>query len=142
MSVAAAAAEQRIVVGLVGQVTKEKCRGREEARRRTFAWDFARILKANSAFKEIIAATGFDVGTVLEQPADLGIHGRVLALLCLRPGTHWGCPLTQWSSEERIWWGCLQRSSDSFPCKSQALRSPKSAWMLTMVWSSAHPAAP
>lgn len=123
---AAAAAEQqqrlaerlaeRTVVALVGQVHKEKRRSKLEQQHRSFAWDFQRALRANSAFVDITAATGLDVDTVLDpdQSGMLGMDGRVLALMCLGAGQFWSGPLTLWSSQERIWWDCLQRASDSF----------------------------
>ena len=123
---AAAAAEQqqrlaerlaeRTVVALVGQVHKEKRRSKLEQQQRSFAWDFQRALRANSAFVDITAATGLDVDTVLdpEKSGMLGMDWRVLVLMCLGAGQFWSGPLTLWSSQERIWWDCLQRASDSF----------------------------
>ena len=115
-------AEERVVVALVGRCQRDdKHRGRKGEQRRVFDRKFNKILKDSDAFTESIAAAGFDIETILGQPEALGMHGSVLALMCLVPGALWSGPLTLWSAQERTWWDCLMRPTDAFSVSVERL---------------------
>ena len=99
---------------IVAETVKEQSRSSTAQKSRTYAWDFMRCLRDNALLGRALERSGVPKDQAFGDPRHLPLNGKVVGLLRLAPGSAYDSCLTQWTEEERLWWGCLLCASDAF----------------------------